>query len=96
MFSSGNKMQKTLRIIIDILNVIIGVAVVILAVLTFINTHKNSWMFTYVFLGGGLLNLLTGIKGMMNDRKVGAIVMFCFAAALFVISILCYRIIGGR
>lgn len=95
MFSSGSKVQKIFRIIIDIMNIIVGIAVVIFAILTFVNTEKNSWMFAIVFLGGGIMNLLTGIKGIMTDRTGWAIAMFGFAIALFVVSYLSYRIIGG-
>lgn len=45
---------------------------------------------------GGVMNLFTGIKAMMTDRKVTGIVSVVAAAVLAVISIMSYIAIGGR
>lgn len=96
MFASENKFQKIIRTILDILNVLLGVGVVVLAVMAFINTDNNKWLFPIIFMMGGVMNLFTGIKAMMTDRKVIGIVSVVAAAVLAVISIMSYIAIGGR
>ena len=96
MFASENKFQKIIRTILDILNVLLGVGVVVLAVMAFINTDNNKWLFPIIFMMGGVMNLFTGIKAMMTDRKVPGIVSVVAAAVLAVISIMSYIAIGGR
>ncbi len=82
MFASENKFQKIIRTILDILNVLLGVGVVVLAVMAFINTDNNKWLFPIIFMMGGVMNLFTGIKAMMTDRKVTGIVSVVAAAVL--------------
>ena len=96
MIASENKFQKIIRTILDILNVLLGVGVVVLAVMAFINTDNNKWLFPIIFMMGGVMNLFTGIKAMMTDRKVTGIVSVVAAAVLAVISIMSYIAIGGR
>ena len=96
MFASENKFQKIIRTILDILNVLLGVGVVVLAVMAFINTDNNKWLFPIIFMMGGVMNLFTGIKATMTDRKVTGIVSVVAAAVLAVISIMSYIAIGGR
>ena len=96
MFASENKFQKIIRTILDILNVLLGVGVVVLAVMAFINTDNNKWLFPIIFMMGCVMNLFTGIKAMMTDRKVTGIVSVVAAAVLAVISIMSYIANGGR
>lgn len=95
MFATDNKLKKAVRIIMDIVNVLIGIAVVVLAVFTFLNTSKNAWMFPIIFLLGGLMNLITGIKHLMWDRKINGIVLLVVAAILFGVTYAAYVAVGG-
>lgn len=95
MFSSGKKSTKIIRIIIDILNVILGVAAIVMAVITFINATANSWMFPLIFLMGALMNLLTGIKHIMCERKAQGIVLLVAAVVLFALTYASYVAVGG-
>ena len=95
MFSTDNKLKKAVRIILDVLNVLIGIAVVALAVFTFTNTTKNAWMFPIIFLLGGMMNLLTGIKHLMWDKKVNGIILMVVAAILFGVTYATYVALGG-
>lgn len=77
MASSGGKFKKAVRIIIDFLNVVIGIGAVVLAVMTFLDTQNNKWMFPLIFLLGAAMNLLTAVKHLMTERRVtGAIMLF--------------------
>ena len=95
MFSSGKKSSKVIRIIIDILNVILGIVAIVLAVITFINTSANAWMFPLIFLMGALMNLLTGIKHIMNERKAQGIVLLVAAVVLTALTYASYVAVGG-
>ena len=95
MFATDNKFKKTVRIIMDIINVLIGIAVVVLAVLTFMNTAGNAWMFPIIFILGGTMNLLTGIKHLMWDRKVNGIVLLVVAAIIYGVAYASYVAVGG-
>ncbi len=95
MFSSGKKSSKIIRIIIDILNVILGVAAIVMAVITFINATANSWMFPLIFLMGTLMNLLTGIKHIMSERKAQGIVLLVVAVVLAALTYASYVAVGG-
>lgn len=95
MFSSGKRFPRVIRIIIDILNVILGLAAVVFAVLTFMNTQNNAWMFPVIFIIGGAMNFLTGIKHLMNDRKVNGIILEVVAVIVWVIAYLSYVAVGG-
>lgn len=96
MFATENKFQKIIRTILDILNVLLGIGVVILAVMAFINTDNNKWLFPIIFMMGGVMNLFTGIKALMTDRKMTGVVSIAAFAVLTVISIMSYIAIGGR
>ena len=95
MFATENRFQKIIRIIIDIINVVLGIGVVVLAVMAFINTADNKWMFPIIFLMGGGMNLLTGIKFFINDRNSSGIMAIVAAGLLMVISVMSYMAIGG-
>ena len=95
MFYGSGKFTRALRFIIDILNVILGIGVIVLAVLAFINTSKNAWMFPIIFLGGAVMNLFTGIKNFMTDRKIGGIVCTVVAIVLAGVAYFTFRAIGG-
>lgn len=88
--------MKAIRIIIDILNVILGVAAVVLAIMVFINTDGNKWMFPIIFAVGGTMNLATGAKYFMTDRKVSGIICSVVAVALYVVAYVSFLAIGGR
>ncbi len=86
MSSAGGKLKKAVRIIIDFLNVAIGAGAVALAVMTFLDTQGNKWMFPLIFLLGAAMNLLTAIKHLMTERRVTGIIMVFVAMLLVGIS----------
>lgn len=95
MFSSGKKVSRVIRIIIDILNVLLGIAAVVFAVLTFMNTQSNAWMFPVIFIIGGAMNFFTGIKHLMNDRKANGIILEVAAVVVWIIAYFSYVAVGG-
>lgn len=95
MFSSGKKIFKFIRCTIDIVNVILGIGVVALAVMTFLNTASNLWLFPVIFLMGATMNLLTGIKHLLTEKRGSGIAMLVIAAVIYVIAFVSYGAIGG-
>lgn len=93
--SSGNKVQRVIRLIIDVLNVLLGVLVVCLAILAFVNTGKHMWMFPLIFLFGGFMNTITGIKHIMSDRVTIGVIAEVVSAFLYIVSYISYSAIGG-
>lgn len=96
MYSSGNKIQRIIRVVIDGLNVILGVSAIVLAVMVFLATEKNMWMFPIIFTVGGTMNFITGVKYFMTDRRVPGIVSEVVAVVLFVIAYISFLAVGGR
>ena len=96
MFSSENKVQKTVRIIIETLTVIIGAAAVILAVMTFINTRANSYLFPIIFILGAAMNILSGVKSAMTDNKGAAVTRFIIGALLLAVAYVTHVSVGGQ
>lgn len=88
-------MSKAFRTFIDILNIIIGVAVVSLTVMAFLDTDRNSFLFPIIFVLGAAANLFTAIKRAMTDRKVSAIILFVVSLILAGVAFVTYLAIGG-
>ena len=95
MVSQENKTQRVIRIIIEIMTSLTGVAAVVLAVLTFINTKANSFMFPIIFILGAGMNILSGIKFVMTGNKGGAITRIIVGVVLIGIAAASYVVIGG-
>lgn len=91
----GNRTERKIRLAIDILNVIIGIAVTGLALITFLNTKDNMYLFPAIFLLGGSMELLTGIKFFLTDKKLQGFVMEGLAAVIYLIAIASHIAIGG-
>ena len=60
-----------------------------------VTDKKNKSMFHIIFSIGGLMNMLTGIKYLMTDRKVSGIISEVVAVILFVVAYVSYLAIGG-
>lgn len=88
-------MSKVIRKIIDVLNIVIGLAVVTLTVMAFMDTANNSGFFSLIFLLGAAANFFTAIKSAMTDRRGPAILLFIFSFVLAGVSVVTYMAIGG-
>ncbi len=88
-------MQKIVRLVIDILNVILGVGAIVLAVLAFLDTKGNMWAFPIIFILGASMNFITGIKHFMSDKKAAGIIAEAAAVVIGIFAFVSYRAIGG-
>ena len=80
-------------VFLDMVHLILGIAIVILAVLSFINPEGNHMLFPLVFLLAALLNAVNGIFELKtrgrDKKKCGAsILQLALAAGLMVLGIL--------
>jgi len=89
MFATEKKLHKAARIVIDILNLVLGLAAVVMAVFTFLNVGQYKWMFPFIFAAGGLLNLLSGIKQLITDNKARGIVLIVVGLLVIGLAIVC-------
>lgn len=95
MTSSGGGFKKAIRVIIDFFNVVIGIGAVVLAVMTFLDTQNNKWIFPLIFLFGAAMNLLTAVKHLMTKRRATGIIMLFVSLLLVGIAYASRTAIGG-
>lgn len=85
--------ERHAGVFLDVVHLILGIAIVILAVLSFINPEGNHMLFPLVFLLAALLNAVNGIFELKtrgrDKKKFGAgILQMLLAAALAVLGVL--------
>lgn len=93
---SGNERRRKVRgesMALDTLHIIIGIAVVIMAVISFVNPEEYMFFFPVIFFLAAVLNLVTGRyryrKSIRNRRqKAAAVVQMLFGAALVVLAVI--------
>ena len=73
MFAQDKKKNpRNAAVLLDIIHIVLGAAIVALAVISFLNPEDHMIMFPIIFFLGALLNLITGffhIKG-VHEKKV--------------------------
>lgn len=72
---------------IDIINIILGVAMVVLAVVLIVTSGENKILFPVIFGIEALINLLGGIKQAASSEVVRAILLFIAFAIMVVVTI---------
>lgn len=91
---SGIERRRKVRsesIALDVMHIVIGIMVVVLAVIAFINPEENLFLFPAIFFLAAFLNLVTGryrLGKSGRDRKVkaSAVLQMLFGAALLVLT----------
>lgn len=84
--------------LLDILHIIIGVLILILAVLAFLNPEENRILFPLIFLLAAVLNVANGYdklrrnRGRSRQRTAGTALM-AVGAGLFFLCVLSARTI---
>lgn len=85
---------RNASMIVDLVHIVVGILIVVLAVVSFLNTEEYMFLLPVIFLLAGTLNLIHGIykvrlSGREKKKKAAgvAVVLFgVFLAALAVIS----------
>ena len=96
MASKKDKVLRRIRILIDVVNVILSVAVMAVTVYTFLDAHNRMYVFPNIFYLGALINAITGIKHMISDKRLQGVAVFVFAAVLVAAGLFCTRIVGAN
>lgn len=87
--------RRNSSVMIDWMHILIGIAVVVLAVIVFINPDRNQILLPLVFLLACILNAVTGIyryrkSGRDKKRKTAAIGQLIFAVILLLITVISF------
>lgn len=96
MASKKERLLRKIRIAIDVINVILSIAVVALTVYTFMDAHNRMGLFPNIFFLGAVINVITGIKHMISDKKLQGMGVMVFAVILAAAGMFCERIVGGN
>ena len=93
MHGQRGRSERHAGVFLDMAHLILGIAIVILAVLSFINPEGNHMLFPLVFLLAALLNAVNGIFELKtrgrDKKKFGvSILQLALAAGLAVLGVL--------
>lgn len=94
MYRQGSRRtSRNLGVFMDLLHIIIGILIVVLAVIAFLNPEKNLILFPFIFLLAAVLNLANGwvkleYSGRDKKKKAGGLAIMALGAALVVLSII--------
>ncbi len=93
------KNPYTKQTVFDVLSAVVGLAVIAVGIVSFIDLEKNAWLFPVVFLLAAIFQCLLGIPRMMGGysrtskrRKAAGVGLFVLAGILLmlgVVSALC-------
>ena len=91
MYGQGKKKNpRSATLLMGWVHICIGLLIVILAVIAFLNPEDNRVLLPVIFLLAVILNVFTGVhkyrqSGMDRKKKAAALVQFVLAAVLFAI-----------
>lgn len=88
-YTTSGSYRRT-KIIIDYANIVLTVAVGFMFVLILFLRSKSGVLFPLIFLAGGLVNVLNGVKSFMGKRRIAGAVLFTAALVLFVMASFCW------
>lgn len=86
------KRNKSARFGKDIADIVVGIVIVSLTVLVFLNPESDAVLFPVIFLAGSVWSLENGLDGRIEgeDRKwcIRSLFLFFSAALLFLMALL--------
>ena len=93
---AGNERRRKVRgesMALDTMHIVIGIAVVIMAFLSFINPEEYMIFFPVIFFLAAVLNLATGRYRMKRSKrnqkqKLSAVLQMAFGGALLVLTVI--------
>lgn len=87
-FTASNGSYRKTRIVIDWLNIFIGVAVVIIAIAIFMFQGEYDFLFPVVFMLGTAMEGMGAAKSFLRYESVAGYVQVILAMALLFITII--------
>lgn len=93
---SGNDRRRKAKggsMALDTLHIVIGIAVVVMAVVSFINPEEYMFLFPVIFFLAAILNVVTGryrvSRAVRNKRqKAAGILQILFGLALVILTVI--------
>lgn len=87
------KSLRNASMIVDILHVVVGIVIVTLAVILFINPEDHMFLFPYIFFLASVLNLVNGIykirlSGREKKKKAAGMVVLLFGTLLMGLTVI--------
>lgn len=95
MSSKKDRVLRRIRIVIDVINVILSIAVIGLVIYTFLDVSERMEYFPYIFYIGASVNAITGIKHMISQKKLQGLAVWIFGAVLIAAGWFGSTIVGG-
>jgi len=79
--------------IVDILHIVVGILIVTLAVISFLNPEDHMFLFPAIFFLAGMLNLVNGIykirlSGREKKKKAAGIAVLMFGFLLIALTVI--------
>lgn len=88
-----SKNPRNTGLMLDMLHIVIGIAVVTLAVFAFLNPEGNQFLFPFIFICAAVLNGVNGmyrirVSGREKKKRFAGIAILIVAIVLLVLSVL--------
>lgn len=79
--------------IVDVLHIVVGILIVTLAVISFLNPEDHMFLFPAIFFLAGMLNLVNGIykirlSGREKKKKAAGIAVILFGFLLIALTVI--------
>lgn len=92
---AGNEKRRKVRgttMALDTMHIVIGIAIVLMAVISFVNPEEYMFFFPVIFLLAAVLNLVTGNHKLKRSKrnqkqKISAICQMIFGSILVILAI---------
>jgi hypothetical protein len=92
MYYTTTGSYRRAKMIIDYVNIVLCVFVAVMAVMILFLRSDAGILFPITFAAGGTVNLLFGIKKLLNQSKRQSVSLFAAAALIYVLAILCFGV----
>lgn len=87
MYVTGRKTYRGARAGIEKANIVIVAVIAVCAVLSVFKVYKEMFFFPVIFYLGGILNILSGIKLILENRKALGIIECIVGVAIFAFAV---------
>ncbi|WP_313188055.1 DUF6637 family protein [Lacrimispora sp.] len=84
---------RNASMIVDVLHIVVGILIVTLAVISFLNPEDHMFLFPAIFFLAGMLNLVNGIykirlSGREKKKKAAGIAVILFGFLLIALTVI--------
>lgn len=92
MYIERGRNLRNASMMVDLIHIVLGIVIVVLAVISFLNPEENMLLFPIIFLLAAVLNLINGVfkirlAGREKKKKVPGIVILLFAFLLLFLAV---------